>query len=133
MGIADEKYVAFTTFRRTGLEVTSPVWIAPLGPGQAGFSTGASSGKAKRLAHTDTVRLQPCNQRGTPRHGSVQITARARIVLQSDPEFNRVVEAISGKYQVGTRFISAIGTLKRVVRPSEPPMAPNAAVVIDLE
>ena len=53
MSIADEKYIALTTFRRDGTPVSTPVWIVALDePGTAGFWTSSGSGKAKRIAHT---------------------------------------------------------------------------------
>ena len=52
MSLADEKYLALTTFKRDGTPVTTAVWAAPLDDGKIGFWTSSASGKAKRLAHT---------------------------------------------------------------------------------
>lgn len=54
-----------TTFRRSGEGVATPVSIA-LEAGRAYFVTAAGSGKAKRLARCDRVRLAPCTAGGTP-------------------------------------------------------------------
>lgn len=54
-----------TTFRRSGEGVATPVSIA-LHAGRAYFVTAAGSGKAKRLARGDRVRLAPCTVGGTP-------------------------------------------------------------------
>ena len=55
MSLADEKYIALTTFKRDGTPVTTPVWAAALDGGKIGFWTSSASGKAKRLAHTSKV------------------------------------------------------------------------------
>ena len=47
--IVDEKVVSFTTFKRDGSAVSTPVWIVDLGNGSAGFYTPSVSGKTKRL------------------------------------------------------------------------------------
>ena len=41
--IADEKYVALTTYKKDGSTKTLPVWIADFGGGQVGFTTSSSS------------------------------------------------------------------------------------------
>jgi hypothetical protein len=41
MSLADEKYLALTTFKRDGTAVTSPVWAAPLSDGKIGFWTSS--------------------------------------------------------------------------------------------
>jgi hypothetical protein len=45
MAISDEKYVATTTFRKTGAGVATPTWIVPLSEGRVGFWTSSGSGK----------------------------------------------------------------------------------------
>ena len=70
MGLGDEKYILLTTFKRDGTAVPTPVWSVPLGDHEIGFWTSSGSGKAKRLAHTDRVTVQPCDGRGKPHDGS---------------------------------------------------------------
>ena len=64
--LARAKYVALTTFRRTGDPVATPVWFAPSldEPGSFAVITVDDTGKTKRLAHTDSVELQACDVRG---------------------------------------------------------------------
>ncbi|MFM2077822.1 MAG: hypothetical protein RJA49_1712 [Actinomycetota bacterium] len=64
MGIGDEKYVLFTTYKKAGDAVAAPVWLVTLDSGEVGFWTSSGSGKAKRLAHTAKVILQPSDARG---------------------------------------------------------------------
>ena len=96
MGIADEKYVSCITFRANGKGVETPVWIAALGDGTAGFTTEATSGKAKRLANDPRVTLQPCDMRGRLKPGTQPVAATARVVTGADAEPVRA--AIRRKY-----------------------------------
>jgi PPOX class probable F420-dependent enzyme len=56
-------YVSLTTFRRTGVPVSTPVWAAPDGDTLVVW-TRTDSGKVKRLRHTTRVTVAPCNIRG---------------------------------------------------------------------
>ena len=73
-------YVSLTTFRRTGVPVSTPVWAAPFRPRPEAHPepargeedevlslvvwTRTDSGKVKRLRHTSRVTLAPCDFRG---------------------------------------------------------------------
>jgi PPOX class probable F420-dependent enzyme len=56
-------YVSLTTFRRTGVPVSTPVWAAPDGDTLVVW-TRVDSGKIKRLRHTERVTCAPCTFRG---------------------------------------------------------------------
>ena len=56
-------YVSLTTFRRTGVPVSTPVWAAPVADTLVVW-TRTDSGKVKRLRHTPRVTVQPCDFRG---------------------------------------------------------------------
>jgi PPOX class probable F420-dependent enzyme len=56
-------YVSLTTFRRTGVPVSTPVWAAPDGDTLVVW-TRADSGKVKRLRHTTRVTVAQCDVRG---------------------------------------------------------------------
>ena len=56
-------YVSLTTFRRTGVPVSTPVWAAP-DENSLLVWTRAGSGKVKRLRHTARVTVAPCDIRG---------------------------------------------------------------------
>jgi uncharacterized protein len=56
-------YVSLTTFRRTGVPVSTPVWAAPDGDSLVVW-TRTDSGKVKRLRHTSRVTVAPCTFRG---------------------------------------------------------------------
>ncbi len=108
MALENEKYILFTTFRRDGRAVSTPVWLVHLSDGEIGFSTGAESGKAKRLAHTPRVTLQACDQRGAKTHGPV-LEGQARLV--TGPELEQIRDAVKAKYGV---MASAIGVVETV-------------------
>ena len=97
--IRTAKYVSFVSIRKNGTPVATPVWVAPLpflGAQVFGFTIDAHSGKAKRLAHTSTVTVQPCDVRGRLVPGS-QIVAGTAVVVSGD-EAERVRNAIANKY-----------------------------------
>jgi PPOX class probable F420-dependent enzyme len=106
MSIADEKYIALTTFKRDGTPITTPVWVVPVAAGKIGFWTSSGSGKAKRLAHTSKVTVQPSNARGVVKPGSSPVEATA--VLVTGPEYEGIRSKVNAKYGVMVT-ISKIG------------------------
>ena len=120
MSLADEKYLALTTFKRDGTPVTTPVWAAPLDDGKIGFWTSSASGKAKRLAHTSKVTIQPCDARGRVKAGTAPTDATATVV-SSGPELDAIRKQIVSKYGFMTKvtkFLNSIGAfIKRKKQP----------------
>jgi len=115
MSLGNEKYLLLTTFKRDGTPVATPVWASEVEGGKVGFYTSSGSGKAKRLAHTDRVTVQPCNARGKVKEGTSPVEGTARLVTGAEVEPIR--QAIVAKYGVQTKianvFNSIGGTLKR--------------------
>lgn len=128
MTIADHRYVLVTTFRRNGDPVSSPVWIAPLPGGGAGFTTDGRSGKAKRLRNSDRVTLQPCDARGKIDAAQPVVEATARLVTGAEAE--PVAAAIQRKYGLQVTLIDAFYKVRSFVTRS--PAAESAAVVVTL-
>ena len=96
---SSERYVSLATFRRSGKEVRTPVWIAadPGDPqGRRAFVyTNRKSGKVKRIRAGSRARLAACDARGKV-HGE-WVDAAARLV--DDPgESERGFDAIVAKY-----------------------------------
>lgn len=95
-------YLRLTTFRRDGRPVSTAVWPvgdrADLGGHDQHLlvTTGAETGKAKRLRHTPCVLIAPCDARG---HAAADVedleavaevlTARSRNPGSSDSESAR--------------------------------------------
>jgi PPOX class probable F420-dependent enzyme len=97
MGIAGERYVASTTFRRSGAKVPTPTWIVPLDGGRVGFWTSSRAGKYKRLCNDPQINMQPCNVRGRVRKESRKVEGTAEMVT-SGPEFDAIQAKVRDKY-----------------------------------
>ena len=137
--LAAAKYVALTTFRRTGAPVTTPVWFAPSldEPGSFAVITVDDTGKTKRLAHTETVELQACDMRGKVAPGTPTFRGAARVVRDAGGVAS-VRRAVVAKYGLLARLsdltdpIASLVGRKRAARAgilvtAEPtPTAPRA-------
>ena len=128
MALSDEKYLLLTTFRRSGAAVATPVWIVGLDGGALGFWTSSGSGKAKRLAHTSRVTLQPCNQRGKVTAGSATVEATARLVGEG-PELTAIRQKIVAKYGFMTKVTKLLGTLGGIVKRKRIPYGDRGIVI----
>lgn len=64
--LASERFISLVTFRKSGDRVATPVWFA-LNDASIVVGTFDNSGKAKRLRHTQSVEVAPCNFRGLVR------------------------------------------------------------------
>jgi uncharacterized protein len=73
--LAAARYVSLMTFRRNGIGVPTPLWIAPH-DGKLYAVTDGTSAKIKRLRATDRVRLAACDARGKVRGEWVEGHAR---------------------------------------------------------
>jgi len=127
VALGDEKYILFTTFRRNGDAVSSPVWVVPLDGNQIGFWTSSGSGKAKRLAHTDRVTVQPCDGRGRVKPGSQATEATARVV--SGDEMDAIRQKVVAKYGFMTKITKLLGTLGGIVKRKRIPYGDRGVIV----
>jgi len=115
MSLADEKYLALTTYKRDGTPITTPVWATALDGGRVGFWTSSGSGKAKRLAHTSKVVVQPCNARGKLKEGTTPSDATAEVVGDG-PQLEAIRKGIRAKYGFMchlTKFFAKIGGMMK--------------------
>ncbi len=109
---AAERYVNLATFRRNGVEVKTPVWIAELAGRYYVFSAG-DAGKIKRIRATPRGRLAACDVRGNVR--SAWIEARARIVF--DPALiGSVRRALRRKYGLVMLLTDVMATMTGRIR-----------------
>src|SRR5450755_557055 len=109
---ATEKYVSLATYRRNGVEVKTPVWIAEVAGRYYVFSAG-DAGKVKRIRATPRVQLAACDVRGNVR--SAWIEARAQIVV--DPALIvEVRKALRSKYGLLMRFTDVMATMTGRIR-----------------
>ncbi len=127
MGLSDEKYLLLTTFRRNGTPVATPVWAAALDGGSVGFWTSSGSGKAKRLAHTERVTVQPCDARGRVKGGSTITNATAKLV--EGPQLDAIRKAIVAKYGLMTKITKLLNTLGGIVKRKRIPYGDRGVVI----
>lgn len=109
--LAAGKYIAFTTYRRSGEAVTSPVWVVPVSGGRVGFWTAMGTGKTKRLAHTARVVVQPSDARGRVAEGTSAREGTAEMV-RSGGFFDEVHAKVRDKYgamTTVTRLLAKVG------------------------
>ena len=126
--IADEKYVRLTTFTKDGSRKESPVWIADLGDGTVGFTTGANSWKVKRINNTPTVELRASNMKGEPKDGTDSVFGTAKVV--SGSAFSPVENAIAEKYGFQVTAMKAVSKVGKLFGKGE---AANCGVVVTLD
>ena len=124
MTIASAKYVSLITLRKSGEAVSSPVWIAPLADGRAGFTTEANSGKVKRIRNNNAVTLQECTMRGKLIEGAPVVSATAEVV--SGAAHDEVHRAIRSKYGLIVLFIGISDLFAKVMKK---PRTPTAIVI----
>ncbi|WP_203585897.1 PPOX class F420-dependent oxidoreductase [Subtercola lobariae] len=83
VSLSNAHFVSLTTFRRSGVGVSTPVWIARFGTFVV-ITTPAESGKVKRLRNDARVELRPCDRRGAVKPGAPTVQGVAEIL--SEPE-----------------------------------------------
>jgi PPOX class probable F420-dependent enzyme len=117
--VARRRYVSLTTFRRSGVAVATPVWVAPVGDAVV-VMTDASTGKAKRLRNDGSVVLRECDVRGHVRPGAVAVDGVVEIV--ADPVERRpLLAALEHKYGWQYRAFVAVERAVHRIRRIGPP------------
>jgi hypothetical protein len=127
MLLADERYMLLTTFRRDGTPVATPVWVAPYDEQSVAFWTGSGSGKAKRLAHTQRVTVQPSDARGRVVPGTEPVEATARVV--SGEELEAIRRRVIAKYGYQARVTKVLITSWRRLKGKRVPYADLGVIV----
>ena len=129
-GLADERFVSLTTYRRTGAAVSTPVWIARDG-GDLLVTTPKDTGKVKRLRNDSRVQLRPCSRTGAVKDDAVAVDAHA-VIADDDQSRALLTRVFGGKYRLEYRiflFIERLGkagakqrVLLRITAASTPPV-----------
>ena len=105
----EANYVSLATFRRSGVEVATPVWIAASGSHYYVFSEG-DAGKVKRLRNNPRVRLAACDIRGKVFSDWIEGTARVVTDLATVADANRALRLKYGwKMKFGDFFSKLVG------------------------
>jgi uncharacterized protein len=109
--LGGERFVSLTTYRRSGVAVSVPVWVARSDDALV-VTTTPGSGKVKRLRRDPRVTLRPCSRRGAVADGAPIAHGRAQIL--TDPATVAAAsDAIRAKY--GWEF-HAIMLVERIAR-----------------
>jgi len=127
-GIADEKYVALTTYKKDGTTKTLPVWIADFGGGQIGFTTSSSSYKVKRINNDSRVTVQPSNAKGEVKDGTEAVSGSA--VVKTGDEFEPYAVMVKKKYGIQYGAMKLVGKFMSLIGRGS---GTDAAVVITLD
>jgi hypothetical protein len=113
MSLSDEKYVSATTYRKTGVPVSTATWIVPLEGGRYGFWTSSRSGKYKRLRNNPAIMVQPSDARGRVKSGSVPVAGTAELVT-SGADFDAIQRLVRAKYGVQVPISMFFNTLGHI-------------------
>jgi len=105
-------YVLFTSYRKSGTPVPTPVWIAP-DHDDLYFFSDTDAFKVKRIRNNPAVTLQPCDVRGRVTAGAPLVTGRAEVLDHADSP--RVRRIVNRKYRV----LGTLGTVLSRLRRSE--------------
>ena len=130
MAIGDERYVALTTFGRSGEAVGTHGWVVPVSDGRIGFRTATGSGPTDRLRNDPRVTVQPCDVRGRPRDGAPVLGGTAEVV-RSGRLFDEVRAAVRVKYGPLTGVVRLLGRVRALRRPGQ--QDADAVVLVRLD
>lgn len=107
------RYVSFTTFRRNGTPVPTPVWIVPFEGGWA-FTSDLASGKVKRLRNDARCTLRVCDARGRVTDGAETFDGAAVVLPPS--ETDKVEALVKSKYRIGWVLLLAMEAARKITR-----------------
>jgi PPOX class probable F420-dependent enzyme len=88
------QYISLSTFRKSGVEVKTPVWFAAMG-GKLYVFTAGDSGKVKRLRNSSRARIAPCDARGNVKGEWRDATAR---IVDDAALIERAHKTLRAKY-----------------------------------
>ncbi len=106
-------YMSFSTRKKSGDFVSTPVWFAPHGDSYYVFSAG-NAGKVKRLRNFSESRIAPCTATGTVTGNWIETRA---YVLESKADEDTALQALRHKYgwqmKVGDIFSRLTGKMDK--------------------
>jgi len=117
------RYVRFTTFRRSGEAVHTPVWFAADGDTYV-FNTPESSGKVKRLRHTPRVEVAMSSMSGKVADGTPVFEGTAEILASTHPEAIAAERVLAKCYGIQWKLIGLGDLVRKVIG------KPQSSVVI---
>ena len=102
--------MALTTYRKTGVPVTTPIWFAQVGD-HVYCLTEPTAGKLKRLRNNPKVDVAPSNVRGKPQGPSAPALARELMV---EAERQAADAALSKKYGIQKSLFELLWKVQRI-------------------
>lgn len=99
LALADEHFVSLTTFRKTGVGVSTPVWIARDGD-ELIVTTPDGTGKVKRVKNNGRVTLAPCSRMGKVADGAPVVEGTATIETET-PRLSKIfADKLKTEYRI---------------------------------
>lgn len=129
MNLADETYIALTTYKKDGTPKPGPVWPVDAGDGRVGLITSSQTWKVKRLANNSRVELQPSDARGRVKEGTSPRSGTAVVVTGT--EFDSMQAKVREKYGIRLTLINGLHTIQRLLGRGGHPN--DRAVIITLD
>jgi PPOX class probable F420-dependent enzyme len=108
-----ESYISFSTKKRSGDFVATPVWFAPHGGSYYLFSA-TDTGKVKRLRNFSESSIAPCTMRGAVTGAWIDTEA---VLLEKEEDKNIALQALRHKYglqmKIGDIFSRITGKMEK--------------------
>jgi PPOX class probable F420-dependent enzyme len=108
-----ENYISFSTKKRSGDFVATPVWFAPHGGSYYQFSA-TDTGKVKRLRNFSESSIAPCTMRGAVTGAWIDTEA---VLLEKEEDKNIALQALRHKYglqmKIGDIFSRITGKMEK--------------------
>ncbi len=109
----EAQYISFTTYKRDGTPVSTPVWLVPFEDGYA-FITDDASFKVKRIRHNAAVGVTASDIRGRVQPGAPEHAGSAELL---GGETVGVVEALlRKKYRFAWFWLIEVADVIRKLR-----------------
>lgn len=117
--LGSPRYVRFTTFRRSGEPVHTPVWFAADGDTYV-FTTQESSGKVKRLRHTPRVEVAESAMSGKVGDGTPVFEGTAEIIPSSDPAAIAAERVLAKQYGIQWKLVGLGDVFRKLIGKPQP-------------
>ena len=127
MALSSEKYIRVTTFKKDGMEVSTPTWVVALDDGKMGFYTSSTSGKVKRLKNNPKVVVQASDARGRVKPGTTPLNGTAVVVTGT--ERDAIYDKVVAKYGFMTKLTRFLAKVGGFVKRKKQPYADRGVVV----
>ncbi|ROS01567.1 hypothetical protein EDC56_2009 [Sinobacterium caligoides] len=101
------QYMSFTTYRKTGVAVSTPLWCAGDGHHYYIFSA-ANAGKVKRLKNSTKAALTPCNFKGDTYGNTLPASAE---LISEKSDILRAQQVLLKKYGWQLRLTDLLSRL----------------------